>query len=314
MVKPPANVTVHGIDEAGYGPLLGPLVVARADFSCAAEARLSRVGRKSKRIRVGDSKRILAGADGRATLEATVLGFHAAVHGRAPRTLAEWLANDSSGGLLERLEELPWYRELEVALPFAADPDDVERAAEDVRAGKVLKGGEFVGLSLRVLDEATLNRDLCRTDNKHETLFGEVARLMEEPLSAGSRHRFEVDRLGGRTRYADKLSLAFPFAPVTVLEEASKRSSYDIEYAGAQARVSFSVSADDRHPECALASMCAKYTREALMRVFNRYWQDRAPTLRPTAGYYSDGRRFLDDLEALKLMGAGDRERLTRQR
>ena len=313
MVKPATDVTIHGIDEAGYGPLLGPLVVARVDFACPPEARLVRVGRRSKRIRVGDSKRILSGADGKATLEATVLGFHAAAHGRPPRTLAEWLANDSTDAL-ERLAALPWYRGLEEALPFAADPDDVERAAEDVAAGKVLKGGEFTGLSLRVLDEVTLNRDLSRTDNKHETLFGEVARLMEEPLEAGRRHRFEVDRLGGRTRYADKLSLAFPFAPVTVLDEEAKRSSYDMEYAGAEARVSFSVAADDRHPECALASMCAKYTREALMRVFNRYWQGRAPTLRPTAGYSTDGRRFLDDLEALHVMEDGDRERLVRRR
>ena len=312
----PSHGEIHGIDEAGYGPLLGPLVVGRVDFTREGEGGLKRVGRRVRDVRVGDSKKILAGANGFATLETTVLGFHAALHGRPPRSVREWLANDSVPETVAALERLPWYRGLEVELPLRAEVSAVDRAARDVVDGKVLRGGSISGLRIRVLDEETLNRELGRTDNKHQCLFDEVVRLIEEPVLAvaGAEHDFEIDRLGGRTRYGDKLATAFPFTPVTVLDETPKRSSYVIEPSGTLARVSFSVAADDRHPETALASMCAKYTREVLMRVFNDHWARRAPDLRPTAGYYEDGRRFLADLEKLELAGEDVLRRMTRAR
>ena len=49
----------------------------------------------------------------------------------------------------------------------------------------------------------------------------------------------------------------------------------------------------------ALASMLAKYIREAVMQRFNAYWCARMPELRPTAGYYGDARRFLADIQPL---------------
>lgn len=314
MVKPDTTAELHGVDEAGYGPLLGPLVLARADFVCAGEGGLKRVGRRTRTVRVGDSKRILAAASGFATLETTVLGFHAALRGRPPATVREWLANDTVSDTTEKLERLPWYRGLEEALPLVAEPADIERAASDVADGKVLRGGVIRGLRIRVLDEVTLNRELERTGNKHECLFEEVVRLVEEPLERAPRHHFEIDRLGGRTRYGDKLAMAFPFTPITVVAESRKRSSYVIEPAGASASVNFSVAADDKHPETALASMCAKYTREILMRVFNDHWKRRAPDLRATAGYYEDGRRFLADLANRDVAAAGELEMMSRTR
>ena len=48
----------------------------------------------------------------------------------------------------------------------------------------------------------------------------------------------------------------------------------------------------------ALASMISKYTREALMSRFNTWWQTHLPALAPTAGYYSDGVRFIEQQQA----------------
>ena len=45
----------------------------------------------------------------------------------------------------------------------------------------------------------------------------------------------------------------------------------------------------------ALASCLAKYAREVTMGAFNRYFEKRDPELRPTAGYTTDGRRWLKD-------------------
>jgi hypothetical protein len=61
--------------------------------------------------------------------------------------------------------------------------------------------------------------------------------------------------------------------------------------------VEFGVDADCEHLPVALASMSAKYLRELLMQRFNDYWRGLAPAVTPTAGYYQDALRFLEDLE-----------------
>jgi hypothetical protein len=50
----------------------------------------------------------------------------------------------------------------------------------------------------------------------------------------------------------------------------------------------------------ALGSMLSKYLRELHMILFNRYWCERRPDLKPTAGYSVDARRFLEDIAPLR--------------
>ena len=50
----------------------------------------------------------------------------------------------------------------------------------------------------------------------------------------------------------------------------------------------------------AMASMAAKYVRERLMGRFNAWWRRHAPDAAPTAGYWTDGKRFLDDIAAAR--------------
>ena len=71
---------------------------------------------------------------------------------------------------------------------------------------------------------------------------------------------------------------------------------------------------ESRHLLVALASLISKYVRELLMESFNAYWSREVPGLRPTAGYYQDGLRFLKDIQPhLKRLGL-TREGLVRQR
>lgn len=64
----------------------------------------------------------------------------------------------------------------------------------------------------------------------------------------------------------------------------------------------------------ALASMLCKYLREALMRRFNAFWRQHLPDVKPTAGYHTDGERFMRDTAAKrKDLGIGD-EQLVRCR
>ena len=42
--------------------------------------------------------------------------------------------------------------------------------------------------------------------------------------------------------------------------------------------------------------MAAKYVRELFMQSLNEFFAARVEGLKPTAGYYTDGRRFVEDV------------------
>jgi hypothetical protein len=56
----------------------------------------------------------------------------------------------------------------------------------------------------------------------------------------------------------------------------------------------------ERFLPTALSSMTAKYLRELAMQAFNAFWQRHLPTLRPTAGYPLDARRFRQQIQPLQ--------------
>ena len=77
------------------------------------------------------------------------------------------------------------------------------------------------------------------------------------------------------------------------LTEDAARSRYSL---AENAIVQFMPEAESAHLPVALASMVAKYVRELSMARFNRYWCGRVPELKPTAGYSTDARRWLDEM------------------
>ncbi len=56
----------------------------------------------------------------------------------------------------------------------------------------------------------------------------------------------------------------------------------------------------ERHFPVALASMVSKYVRELAMELFNRFWQTHLPTLKPTHGYPNDARRFRQEVAEIQ--------------
>ncbi len=78
--------------------------------------------------------------------------------------------------------------------------------------------------------------------------------------------------------------------------------------------VLFCERAELRSLTTALASCAAKYAREVCMGAFNRYFEDLQPGLRPTAGYTSDGRRWLRDAAGALERAGLPRELLIRER
>jgi ribonuclease HIII len=126
--------------------------------------------------------------------------------------------------------------------------------------------------------------------------------------------RILVDRHGGRVHYVAPLLTAFDRYDLQVVEETPTRSAYALRREKADVRLEFVTSGEDRHLPIALASIISKYLRELFMIGLNRYWQDQVAGLKPTAGYYADGQRFVTDIDSALAEAGVDRRMLVRSR
>lgn len=301
---------VLGIDEAGYGPTLGPLLVAATAWQ--AEPRRVRdnfwdvlndaVVRKPEkndwRLVVDDSKYAFDRAAGIGSLERTVLAFAAAT-GQQRASLDELLKEIGSDGL--QTGPIPWYRELCTPLPH-----DRVRAKSSAVGQRLLdsmqeRNVRCIRLQAAAVPEDQFNQRVARTQNKSELVVEQVLRHIAwaGKLAAKSDLHVFVDRLGGRSDYRGILSLAFPERHLHVISVSEECSAYRLASAENDWFIEFRVEADQLHMPVALASMVAKYVREALMLRFNAFWRQWMPELKPTAGYYVDAQRFLKDVQAI---------------
>jgi len=57
--------------------------------------------------------------------------------------------------------------------------------------------------------------------------------------------------------------------------------------------VTFPVSGEETTILIAICSNIAKYNRELHMKLFNNYWSDKYPEVKPTDGYHNDGKRWI---------------------
>ncbi|MBN1125009.1 MAG: hypothetical protein JXA82_08375 [Sedimentisphaerales bacterium] len=300
-----------GIDEAGYGPLLGPLVVSSTSFFVPDEQVksdlweiLSKAVSREKRHLAGrllitDSKKAYHRDQGFGHLRRTVLAMLTSVHDSATlpadcRQLLAFLCPDCC----RRLTEYPWYADL-AGRPLEADAEDIALASHVLRRTLVEQGIRYHGAVCRCLDVAQYNRMVSAVKNKAAVLFTEVCVLIQcafDTLPAGQVLQVLVDRQGGRINYQKTLSKMFPELRLKILKQHSLGSSYELSGHGKLMRLHFTVKADYRFLPVALASMHAKYIREILIEAMNRYFVGQCPRLKTTAGYWQDGKRFIQDL------------------
>ena len=316
-----------GIDEAGFGPVLGPLVVSASVFrmpddlvgQCLWRELAATVTRKrfatSPALPVADSKAMRVRNDGLVHIERGVLGmFHQ--FGGPPRTLRELLRRLAEP-TAERMDQYPWYAGVDLPIPTEADAQDISLRANALAEAMRARRIRLESINAEPVLAGDYNRLVAATRNKSVALLGLTGKLIWRIFNkyAGRElTRIVADRQGGRMRYLPSLQRMFDGAAIKIIDESERCSAYQVRWRGREAEISFMTKGESAHLPVALASMVSKYLRELFMVLLNRWWAGRVADLKPTAGYYVDGARFLRDIDAC-ISGEGvDRSLLVRSR
>ena len=300
---------VAGIDEAGLGPVLGPLVVTAAALAVPDEQAdesmwkllapevSPKPARRGRAVAFADSKRLYSRKSkaGLTHLERGVLGI-LATRGRKCSSLRGLLDVVAPGTGLQ-LDRCPWYADTDLPLPRKLTLDDVGFSANALAATMQRRHMRLDTVRSCVLTAGEFNRIAAVTRNKSTLALDLTCRLLSY-LWARARPsaRVHVDRQGGRMRYLPALQRTFPRCQFKVLDETDAGSAYVVRQGGRSMEIAFAVKAEQSQLPVALASMVCKYVREVMMELLNRYWQGRVEGLAATAGYYTDGRRFFTEI------------------
>lgn len=355
-----------GIDEAGYGPILGPMVVSSTAFtipdrhlksdlySLLANAVTTKKSRLAGRVLITDSKKAYSRSAGIGHLRRTVLAALAAgaagsggdagksspdtddpTSNHHPATTAE-LLKILCPQCCRRLDEYPWYQKLSET-PLGADPDDIHIAATVLKNTLSANNMNILGINACCLDVGHYNTMVSAVKNKATVLFTAVSTLIKQAFDNTYsspnpdspppwRHdrgdtdpdsailQIIIDRQGGRVNYRNTLARMFPDMQIKIIRQDTAISSYELTQGQKKMRLHFAVKADSLHLPVALASMTSKYIRELLIGSLNSYFLTHCTHLKPTAGYWKDGLRFIEDIKGNLPHLKYDSEKLIRSR
>ena len=306
---------IVGIDEAGYGPLLGPLVVSAAALKVPDEmvsvslwrqledaVCMSKKGSKG-RILINDSKKLHHKTGDYSLLARSVIACRAAAAESAtdmplPGTIEEFfkLLNFKD---LDCFDDYFWYKNL-CSEKISYDKTDVSIVASGLwrtmRKSKI----SIEYMSAIPMPVGQYNKAVELTGNKSVVLFNQACKHIFHAWEKFSRDNLNVviDKQGGRSNYRDKLQKIFPYAKINELKRTPHLSSYHIIDGNRSMKTHFIAKGDQKQLAIALASMVSKLVRELMVEQLNKYYALKVPGIKYTAGYYQDGMRFLDDLKA----------------
>jgi len=298
---------IAGIDEAGYGPLLGPMVITITAFDVPDEkancslwdllndAISNDMKGKGQRLTVRDSKKLYNAQKGLKPLENAALSF---LWSKDLKTTSFYqLLKNLLCYHTETIAGYPWYAEKDYPLPLATNISAVLNYADLLKYALDKQGVKFCYASSCVVTVREFNEWVKATDNKSVVLFNNCASLISRLWNNFKGNiSLIVDKQGGRNNYAELLRGFLHKVDVKILKEGAKVSTYEVVDEQRKMEISFVEKGEDTCMAVALASIFSKYVRELFMHLENQYWLQFVPGLKPTAGYYTDALRFLSEI------------------
>jgi hypothetical protein len=318
-----------GIDEAGYGPILGPLVLSAASFSVPDEllkadlwdVLAAAVGKTKKglkgRLLITDSKKAYTRASGPFHLRRSVLAaLNAADKSQPMPSDTARLLDRLCPACHVRLGDYPWYQNL---AKYNLGADESAVALASTVFGNALKANDMkmLGIDSVCLDVGYYNKMVDIVKNKSTVSFTSICSLIQNALDAtpqGEVLQAIVDRQGGRVCYTRPLRKMFPSMDLKIIRQEPAGSSYELTEGDKVMKLHFVTKADLRFLPVSLASLASKYIRELLMGEISGYFVGQAPQIKSTAGYWKDGLRFIQDIETYLPDLQYDKEKLIRSR
>jgi hypothetical protein len=309
-----------GIDEAGYGPNLGPLVMTavvaestgengRAHRACRSldfwgdlVLSVDRAGGDPERLWVDDSKAIFSGGNGRSRLETTCMAAIHAASNTLPPSL-EALIEAVGAGTLEEVELTRWLDSGQCEGPRRSIVHEPGLEALLERKPLCTTSGVWQVTAVRavVVGPALFNRRLLDRGVKSAVHYEAFEKLLSWVWSltvADSTTRVVGDKHGGRHYYYGQLTQSFPETWIDRGCEGPELSRYTVRDRSRRMEVNLLPRADSNDGLVALASIISKTIREFWMDIFNGYWCGHVAGLRPSAGYPNDSKRFREAIEA----------------
>lgn len=287
-----------GMDEAGYGPNLGPLVITATAWDLAdgppgcdlwkmlrgAVTRQPKPG--DRRLHVADSKQVFSPARGIVALETSVLcllrwaGYRVDSFSALWRQLAVSFPIDA--------EQEPWFVD-DVSLPVAVDEATLDRQQTALETCAARNGLGPPQVRCDVVLTGRFNRITAENDSKGHALSSLSLAVLTALWKPRDGHAAFIvaDKHGGRNRYDHLLADVLDGEMIFRIEEGRERSVYRV----GPAEICFQTRAESHFP-VAVASLVSKYLREVAMIAFNRFWRTHLPDVKPTQGYPNDAKRF----------------------
>ncbi len=296
-------VFLAGIDEAGYGPFVGPLTLGYSLFRVRETKQdlwdilepvaVKKPDRTDKqRLWLNDSKKVHSGPHGRARLERTVAAFRQLTTPQAVM-LDDWVT-ESPAGAPRWLHAAPWFRRLPERLAASVGAERAQLDSTLLHRTLDHAGCQCVAFGARAVPACELNDLIRTTGSKGNTNFAMAMQIVRHllELTGDAPLRIELDRHGARTRYGFLLRDALQPKSITTHGEGPGGSAYTLQFETREVELRFSMGADSEHLPVALASMAAKQTREQMMDLWNAWFQKRLSDIKPTKGYGVDGKRW----------------------
>lgn len=297
---------VFGMDEAGYGPNLGPLVVTvtawevpsspdEFEFWNELAPSVSRTNNRTApqdSIIVGDSKDVYSSTRGIEQLESSVLTILSSLTPQP--TCFQEIHSSLSRTNINIADREPWYKET-LPTPLSTQPNDATVTKWQNTCNTA--GVKLRGIATDLVLTERFNWAVRQYGSKGLVLSRISLALLRELWDPDGNENVVVvaDKHGGRNRYDTLLAEVLDDQFIFRLKEGTPCSRYKV----GKTELSFQTKAESHFP-VAVASMVSKYLRELAMECFNRYWQSYLPDLKPTKGYPVDARRFRKDISELQ--------------